>query len=481
MSREPKTAHILPWPRTPLRHEQERQFLPAALEIVETPPSPVGRLTALIIILFFCLALAWSWFGHVDIIATAQGQLVPTGKIKVLQPLESGIVRDIHTQDGDKVRTGDLLITLDDTEVLADRDKAMHLLKQAKLDVARLTALRNQTNPEQAVDAFVPPESVSPDELQLARSFIWAQAAEQQAKTESLEQQIGQKIAEAEEIRANIEKLNATMPILEERDAIRTRLLAEQVGDKFQWLDAEQALMEAKHNLIVQDRQLVEIDAARQSLQRQKDQAIAEYDHQLLSDLSDSEQDVSGYTQDLVKAERRLVETKLRAPIDGVVQQLAIHTLGGVVTPAQQLLQIVPDDQSLILETKVANADVGFIRAGQEAQIKVETYNFTRYGLVHGHVISISPDVVTEDKRAIGVSGDQNSDGKTSQSDTTNQSPAYIARIAPDTLTMKIDGRDETLKPGMAVTAEIKTGSRRILQYLLSPIREYQEDSIRER
>ncbi|OLP59520.1 hypothetical protein BJF93_12330 [Xaviernesmea oryzae] len=480
MSPEQKTAHILPWPKTPPRHEQERQFLPAALEIVETPASPVGRATAFIIILFFCLALVWSYLGHVDIIASAQGLLVPAGKIKIVQPLETGIVSAIHIQDGDRVHAGDLVISLDETEILAERDKIVHQLQQARLDTARLTALKTLGKPEEVERVFAPPEGIADSQVQLARSYVHAQASEQAARIEAINEQVAQKQADADEVRASMEKLKATLPILEERLAIRNAMFEKQVGDRFQLLDAQQPVTETKHDIVVAESQLISLLAAAQSLIRQKEQIAAEYQHQVLSDLSDAEQDVRTFTQDLLKAERRLAETKLTAPIDGIVQQLAVHTLGGVVTSAQPLMQIVPEDRPLNLEVKVANADVGFIRVGQEVQIKVETYNFTRYGLVQGHVTSLSADVVTDDKRAVGSTG-QGGDSKGTQTDSGSLSPAYVARIEPDAKFMTIDGRQEPLKPGMAATAEIKTGSRRIIQYLLSPIRQYEDESMRER
>lgn len=478
-----QTARILQLPLASATTSAEREFLPAALEIVETPASPFGRAIAFTIIAFFCLAFAWSWFGHVDIIATAQGQLVPSGKVKIIQPLDSGIVRDIRVQDGDVVRKGDVLVMLDNTEVSADRDRLAHDLSRSELDIARLTALMAASDPDQSVKAFVAPEGASTEATLSAKAFVWAQASEQAEKLASLDRQIDQKQAQSQEVLESIEKLAATTPLLEEKDAIRTKLLATQAGNRFQWLDAEQALLENKHDLTQDRRQLVEIDAARAALERQREQARAEFAHQVLSDLTDAQQSASEQREDLIKAQRKLAETELRSPIDGVVQQLAIHTLGGVVTPAQQLLVVVPRDSSLTLEATIANADVGFVHPGQEVEIKVETFNFTRYGLLHGRVIDMSPDAVTTDRRAPDNSSSQSSQNSnsTDPNQASAMSPTYIAKILLDTGSMHVDGRTEPLKPGMAVTAEIKTGSRRIIQYLLSPLKEYASESIKER
>ncbi|MBV9218019.1 MAG: HlyD family type I secretion periplasmic adaptor subunit [Methylobacteriaceae bacterium] len=474
-----QTARILPWPRLPARRDDEREFLPAALEIIETPASPVGRTLATAIVAFFCVALAWSWFGHVDIIATAQGRLMPSGKVKLVQPLEAGIVRGIYVQDGDRVAAGDLLIELDATVTSAERDRVAHDLMSAKLDVARLAALKRGFESGEAADGFfAAPEGAPAPELAMARAAMQAQAAEQAAKLAALDREIDQKRAESEEVGANIDKLEATLPLLDEKERLRTRLLALEYGNRFAYLDARQQLLEAQHDLVMQRRRAVETDAARAALEGQRDQARQEYAHKVLADLAEAEQKASQLTQDLVKAERKAVETKLRAPISGVAQQLAVHTIGGVVTPAQQLMVIVPEGEALIAEATVSNRDVGFVHTGQEVEVKVETFNFTRYGLMHGHVVDISRDVVTADKREPDRGGEGAGDAK---EDSAGGSPTYVARVALDGTSMMVDGRSEPLRPGMAVTAEIKTGSRRILDFLLSSLRQYGQEAIRER
>jgi hemolysin D len=463
---------IMPrFPRLVPSRDRSREFLPAALEIIETPASPAGRATGLAIIAFFAVALIWSWFGYVDIIATAPGKIVPAGKVKVVQPLEAGIVRAIHVQDGARVRAGDVLIELDGTATSADRDRLTQDLLSAQLDVARLVALQHDS-PER----FAAPAGASGTALEQTRAVMQAQAAEQAAKLAAFDQQIGQKRAEAQEVAATLDKLQAVLPVLSEKEKLRKQLLDIQYGNRFAYLDAQQQLLEARHDVIVQDRRAAETTAAQAALERQRDQTRAEYARQVLSDLADAQQQVSQLTQELVKATRKSTETTLTAPIDGVVQQLAIHTVGGVVTPAQPLLVVVPEDSRLVVEAMVANRDVGFVHAGQEVEVKVETFTFTRYGLVAGWVIDVSHDVVTDDQRKPDRAGETET-GK----DQTGGSPAYVARVALDRTSLMVEGQDQPLGPGMAVTAEIKTGSRRILDYLLSPIREYAQDAGRER
>ena len=232
-------------------------------------------------------------------------------------------------------------------------------------------------------------------------------------------------------------------------------------------------------DLTVQTHYIVETEAARAALERQRDQTRTEYAHQVLGDLAKAEQQADEQTQELIKATRKSTETVLTSPIDGVVQQLAIHTVGGVVTPAQQLLVVVPVDGSLVVEAMVPNRDVGFVHERQEVEVKVETFTFTRYGLIHGTVIGLSRDTVTEDQRKPDRPDERDRTGK---GDADNSgSPSYVARVALERTSLSVDGEARTLGPGMAVTAEIKTGSRRILSYLLSPLRQYATDAGRER
>ena len=185
-------------------------------------------------------------------------------------------------------------------------------------------------------------------------------------------------------------------------------------------------------------------------------------------------------SEELAKAEQQIGLQRLTAPVDGTVQQLAVHTVGGVVTPAQALLVVVPSDSQFEIEAMVSNRDIGFVRSGQEAEIKVDTFNFTRYGLLHGQVLSISQDAVIRDRQQDRASNR----GLGTQNDTSGpkgQELNYSARISLDRSKMQTDDQMVKLSPGMAVTVEIKTGSRMILSYLLSPLLRYRQETMRER
>jgi hemolysin D len=463
------------------RRGDELEFLPAALEIVETPASPLGRGIAFTIIAFLVVAIAWSIIGKVDIIATAQGKIVPTGRTKTIQPLEAGIVTAIHVRDGDKVAEGDVLIELDHIANGADRDRAHYDMIHARLDAARLAALRAGFERGYAPVDFTPPPEAAPYEVARTRATMMAQAEQQIAKINALDQQMAQKDAEGDSTQAAIDKLGAGLPFLEETAEVRQKAMNIEFGNRIAHLDAQLKLSEQRHELIVQKRRLVETAAAKAALQAQREQTRAEYDRGVVSDLAEAEQKAAQAEQDLIKAEKKISDQVLRAPVGGTVQQLAIHTVGGVVTPAQALLVVVPADSHLEAEAMVSNRDIGFVVPGQPAEIKIDTFNFTKYGLLHGEVVTVSQDAITRDKPADKNDQQKSRAALSDTSEPEGQELVYSARVSLDRTEMQIEDKIVRLAPGMAVTVEIKTGQRRVIEYLLSPLLRYRHEAIRER
>src|SRR6478752_3964757 len=472
------TPRVVPFRNAQERRGEELAFLPAALEIVETPPSPIGRKIGLTIILLFCAALLWAWWGTIDIVASATGKIVPSGRTKVIQPFETGVVRSIRVQDGQVVKAGDVLIELDPTVNAAERDHLRNDLLAEQLNIARLrAALAGGNDPS---GDFTPPADADSALVSAQRQLLLNQVAEHRAKVAALTRQQAQKEAEQGTIAATIHKLEATIPVIQQRLDIRKTLMEKELGSKLTYYEILQAMVEQQEDLGVQKSHLREAEAAAAAILETRGQTEAEYRHALSDDLTKAEQKASGLAQDLIKAEQKTNLQRLTAPVDGAVQQLAIHTVGGVVTPAQALLMVVPSDSRLEIEAMVSNRDIGFVHAGQEAEIKIDTFNFTRYGLLHGQVLSVSPDAVIRDRQQ-----DRPDDrGLGTQNDTSEpkgQELNYTARISLDRTRMQIDDGMVNLSPGMATTVEIKTGSRTILSYLLSPLLRYRQETLRER
>ncbi|SIO49182.1 hemolysin D [Bradyrhizobium erythrophlei] len=471
---------IIPFPKKEVirRSESELAFLPAALEIVETPPSPMGRAIGVTVICLFCLALAWASFGTVDIVATAPGKIIPTGRTKVIQPFETGVVRAIHVRDGQSVKAGDLLIELDPTISGAELGHLKSDLASADLEVARLRAgLSGNANP---LDSFNPPDGAPPALVEMNRQFLISQTAEQRAKIAAIDGQLSQKEAERATTAAMIAKIEATMPLLQQRVDVRKYLADKEYGSKLQYLTEMQDLVGLQQELLVQKSHIHESESAVKALSETRLQTIAEYRRARFDELAKAEQKAGGFAQDVIRAEQRTKLLTLTAPVDGVVQQLAVHTVGGVVTPAQALLAVVPLDSRLEIEAMVSNRDIGFVHPGQQAEVKVDTFSFTRYGLLHGEVINVSQDAITRDKPQ-DKSNDKTPGTETTSSEPKGQEMNYAARVSLDRTQMQVDDRLVNLSPGMAVTVEVKTGTRRIISYLMSPLVRYKQEMLRER
>jgi hemolysin D len=462
----------------PSRHA-ETEFLPAALEIIETPASPAGRAVAATIILFFTVALLWACLGSVDVIAIAQGRVVPSGRTKTIQPFETGVVRAIHVKDGQQVKAGDVLIEIDPTINRAERDRLESELLQERLRSARLRAAAAHKTGSKLT--LLIPEGAAPELVELQKRLLLSQVEEHQARLQGLDKQIAQGEANKRAVQSTVQKLKETAPLAKSRMEMRTTLAKKELGSKILALSSQQEYVEQKRELQIQQDRLAESSEAIDTLKEQRRQAEMEFRRTMLNDLTAAEQKIASLQEQLVQAGQRLKLQTLTAPVDGTVQQLAVHTEGGVVTPAQSLLMIVPKGSPLEIEAYISNRDIGFVSEGQEAEIKIDTFNFTKYGLLSGRVEAVSQDAVMRSTHVSEERGNRATGAESDSSEPNGQELVYVARIKLDQMQMNVDGKLVNLTPGMAVTAEIKTGHRRIIEYLLSPLARHSQQALRER
>src|SRR6476660_6206723 len=279
------SRNIVPFPRAEVRRrEQEIAFLPAALEITESPPSPIGRAIGASIIAVFCVSLVWASLGSVDIVATATGKIVPGGRTKVIQPFETGVVRAIHVRDGQGVKSGDVLIELDPTMNQAEVGHFRSDLIAAQLDVARLrAALAGRADP---LEDYNPPEAASPALIEMQRQFLRSQVAEHSAKLAEIDRQQSQKEAERATVAATIDKFEATIPLLAQRVEIRKYLFERDLGSKITYLSEQQDIVGQRNDLLVQKSRYREADAAVAALIETRAKTVAEYRRGLFDELA---------------------------------------------------------------------------------------------------------------------------------------------------------------------------------------------------
>jgi hemolysin D len=459
------------------RRRDELEFLPAALEIIETPASPAGRAIGGSIILFFGLALAWATIGHVELVATAPGEIVQSGRTKVIQPLEIGTVRAIRVHDGQSVKAGHVLIELDPTSAAADRDRVRSELTVARLDVARLSAMLSAGGDPAA--QFVAPPGATPAQVGLAHQLMASAIAGHSATLAGLDRQQAQQEANRAAVAATVDKISALLPILRQRLGMRKSLYDRQLDSKLIYLTEQQQMVESERELVVQKDHLAEADAALAGIAEQRRKTEAEFRRSGLAELAEAESKAESLDQELLKAEQRTRLQTLTSPVDGIVQQLAVHTVGGVVTPAQTLMAVVPIQSPLEIEALVSNQDVGFVHTGQKAAIKLETFDFTRYGLLHGEVLGVSRGATNAESPSEDPTTTRAATPAVTRHD--SRGSGYTARISLDRAAMEVDGKRVDLRPGMAVIVEINTGTRRVIDYLLSPLLRYGQESLRER
>ena len=463
------------WARMLAARRDELEFMPAAIEIMERPPSPIGRAILWSLIAVLAAALVWACVGTIDVVATAQGRVVPTGRSKVVQPMEGGIVKAIHVLDGQVVKAGQVLVEIDTTQTGADRRHLAADLMAARMDAARLNAALDVDDP---MSAFAPPADAVPGLVHMQEVLLASQVEEHRSKIASLTEEIARKRADQAGIEATIVKHERTLPLVREQAEARLRLSERGFFPRLIALESVQKSIEIEQDLTVARHQREETLAAIASLERQIGQARAEYRKTILVSLAEMETKISDLQQELIKATQRNDLQTLTAPIDGVVQQLAIHTVGGVVTPAQPLLVVAPEDDALEIEAMILNRDIGFVEAGQEAKVKLETFLFTKYGTIPGRVLSVSRDAVQDEAPASAAGAQPPAAGPAQPA---AKGLVYPARIALDRTTVTVAGRPVPLGAGMAATVEVRTGSRRLIEYILSPILKYKEEGLRER
>jgi hemolysin D len=429
----------------PKRLADERAFLPAALSLQETPVHPAPRRFAIAICSLFLIAVVWSIFGRIDIVAVAPGRIVVSERTKVIQPLEVSVVRAILVKDGDRVQAGQVLVELDATRASADQASVTEQLSAATDEAERAQALL------QALTGGTAPNGGSPRLL--------AEWSDITAKRARLQAELSRRQAEIDTVKASIAKLQATLPLARQREADFEALARQGFVAGHANQDRTRERIELEQDLATQQARLRETEAALFESRQQLAAFLAETQRALSDRRAEALLKQAQLAQETTKAQQRTELTRLTAPTAGTVQQLAIHTPGGVVTEAQPLMVIVPDDAEVTAEVTIDNKDIGFVSTGQDAAIKLETFPFTKYGTVPAEVTWVTADAVNDEKKGA----------------------IFPATLKLQAHQIDVDGKPIRLAPGMNLTAEIKTGKRRVIEYLLSPVQRNLKEGLRER
>lgn len=304
-----------------------------------------------------------------------------------------------------------------------------------------------------------PPDEAEPDDVVLQSEVLLRTLSAHRASIGSIDAQIAQKKAEHERFVNSVIERRKLVGVLEERTAMYLKLAKSRSGSRVGYLNSAQIMYDERANLATDEGQLREAEAAVAALERQKEEMVAEFLSKAVTDLADVEKRIPEYEQEYLKATQRDEHNQLYAPVRGVVRQLTLHTIGEVVTTGEKLMTIVPAESTLEVEAELINRDKGFVAAGQTAEIKIDAFPFTKYGVIEGKVIDVSNDSV----------------------ETKDHGFIFPVRVEMERATLVADGQELKLTPGMSVQVEVRTGDRRVIEYLLTPLLRYKEEAIRER
>lgn len=441
------------------RDRLQYEFLPAAEEIVETPAAPLGALVVWLVTLLLVVALAWSYFGRIDIVAVANGKISTEGSTKIIQPAISGVVTNINVHEGQRVKKGETLLALDKTTAEKDVATANQSLNAARVERDILRRLAVGGNTDEIINNADLPDETKAMLRQFASSQTALSAARQQAVNGTIsnyQQQLQFNQQAKNQLETNAQNLKNRKAEIEKQ--LPNANPVDKLRLQNELSNIDQRITSADSAVLGQNQQLLQSQSALTQAQNQSQTQTAETSSAFNNQIIASEKRIIELENNLVKAKQILAQTTITAPVDGTVLSLTAKTIGGVVNAGQQLAQIVPEKVPLYVDAALDNQDVGFVKPGQRVVVKVATYPFQRYGYLEGTVENISPDAIQDDKKGL----------------------VYRAKIK---LNDDKSSKQNQLKllPGMSVSAEITTGQRRIIEFFLDPLMTKADESLKVR
>lgn len=434
------------------------EFLPAYIESMERPPSPTSRITGIVISILVSIGLVWAFWGQLDIHATAHGQLILPIRSQLIQPYELSKVVNILVKDGEYVEAGQKLLVL---HMVGSQQETLRCSEQRafqSLDLARYKALLT-SNPLKYLSIPTNIETSVLDRFKAHFLSIWE---EHQTMIDKFDGEMAINCSEQIAHQTSIKSLEALLDNISERLETSRKLTASDIMPKMELLTKERELLETRLSISTKQKELKILQAKAAAIEKNKVSYIAQKYSSWHEGLNKAASALRIAEQELAKAEERGRLQILKAPLDGVVQQVAVHTIGGIVQAAQTLMVIAPHNAAKTAEVDIPNKDVGFIRIGQPVTVKIEAFPYSRYGTINGKIVSLSHDSVKRD-------------GHYNQTER-----VFPAQIELDQNYIIINSKPVDLTPGMTITAEIKIGKRRVIDYLLSPISTYTSQSCRE-
>jgi hemolysin D len=446
-------------------------FLPAALEIQAAPPHPLARWLTWSLIALLIIGIIWACVGQVNVVASAEGKIIPSSRVKQIQPLEKSIVKSILVKEGQYVHQGDALVELDNTLTASDQTRMIAEVETVQRNLMVSNALlRLLTLPKDKQknilfsDMYLLSDNKNSafdynSDTNLYRQLLWQQWQQYWSQYQGIQNSVQKNAAEQASASAQISKLTQTLPIINRRVKKVKKLYDQKYASEDEYLTLEQERIEATQDLISEQHRLKQLQATASEVQQQINGLLAQTTSEQLTRTTDYQRQLTVMNEELIKARDVNAKQILYAPVAGHIQELAISTIGGVVKEAQILMLIVPDGEHLEVEVFLENKDIGFVNEGMTAEIKIHTFPFTKYGIIDGEVITVSDDATLDEKRGL----------------------IYGMRLLMTKNTLRVNDKDVKLIPGMAVTAEIQIGHRRLIEFFMAPLLRYRQEGLRER
>lgn len=438
-------------------HAEEAEFLTGIHSILHAPVPLTARIFPLVLMALFVIALSWSFVSETDVVSSTQGKVIPSTRVKLIQPAEQAVVKKIFVREGQAVRAADALVELDNTLSVADRNQVQHELQVDLARAARLQLLAGANHDDSPKLPYIEgiDSQIMEDEQVLLNAAWQTHVLEQR----TLDRKIENFRSDIRGLEAETARLSALIEFSTHR-VERVRILAEKGhATRASLEDAEEQLVERKFEMATKRENIVGKRSDISLTEEEKRASREKFRQQQLESLAQTEKEISGLEKEMEKLDFQVRQMILRAPIDGTVLDMDINTEGGVVQPAAVVMKIVPKESPLEVEALVLNRDIGFIHSGQRVKVKIETFTFTKYGAIEGTVRKVAQDATHDDK--LGT--------------------VYRALVDLDKDQVKVESQEVRLKPGMNVTVDIETGKRRLIEYILTPILKYQDEALRER
>jgi len=435
------------------------EFLPSILEIQEKPPSPIGRMILWLLMFFITFMICWAYLGSVNIVATAQGKIIPTGQVKIVKPATEGVVKEILIKEDQFVQKGDILIELDDSIVYSQ-------IKQTENNLEELIAKNIwQSNFLENIEKLkeikiTKYENRISERIQLRNELLFRQEIEDFAsKIKIKKSEIAQLKTQKVEQETAKEKLIAILPIIKKREAALKKLYTTKMVSETEYLDLKQSLIEAEYNIKMQKNTIKSLNLQIQIKENEVQDLFSNKKLDLQNRIVENSNEIERLRLEEEQLKTTLSQHKIKSPINGYIQDLTVFTEGGVLTKDQSVLRVVPEDKELIVEAMFLNKDIGFIEKGQETTVKVDTFNFVKHGSLKGEILEISNDAIQDENLGL----------------------VFKTKIKLIDKELFINNKYIKVNSGMSVIVEAKTGRRKIINYFFNPVRKIISESIQER